>query len=439
MPAFDGERLWQRLQALPPTSGYCVAYSGGRDSHVLLHALASLRPRLSRPIRAIHIDHGLQPDSPSWARHCERVCRQLQIPLGVHEARVAAAAGASIEAAAREARYRIYEAQLSAGEALLLAHHQDDQAETLLLRLLRGAGVQGLTAMAPMRPLGAGLLLRPLIDESCEALAAYARAHALAWVEDPSNEDERFDRNFLRQRLLPELAGRWPGYAATLARTAGHAQEAQALLDELAAQDLAAAGSGGALRVSALAALSHSRRRNLIRYWIRQYGLQPPPAARLNAGLTALIDAGDDRQPQLAWGGCRIRRYRDLLLLDADAAPNVPTTRLSWDLRRPLSLPVGTLTAEPSLGEGMSADLADSPSLSVGFRGGGERCRLAGRIHNQALKKLLQEAGVPPWEREVLPLVYVGEQLAAVGDRWVCEGFQARAGEPGLILRWQRD
>lgn len=439
MSVFDSEWLRQRLQALPPASGYCVAYSGGRDSHVLLHALAALRPRLSRPLRALHVDHGLQPAAADWARHCEHVCRQLQIPLSVHKATVDTAVGVSPEAAAREARYRICIAELAPGEALLLAHHRDDQAETLLLRLFRGAGVHGLAAMRPVRPLGAGLLLRPLLDQPREALAAYAQAQALHWVEDPSNLDLRFDRNFLRRQLLPMLAERWPGYVAPVARTAAHAQEAQTLLDELAGQDLAAVAAGEGLRLSGVVALSDARRRNLIRYWLRQHGVQAPPTERLSAGITALLEAGADRQPQLVWGGNSIRRYRDLLLLATAADRGEPAESLLWDLRHPLSLPIGTLTAEPTVGGGLRADLIDAHDLSVRFRCGGERCRPAGRPRSQTLKKLLQEAGVPPWEREVLPLLYVGDEIAAVCDRWVCEGFQAGVGEAGLALRWQRD
>lgn len=432
----DPAALWQRLQRFPPPTGYCVAYSGGRDSHVLLHLMTALRDRLQVALRAVHINHRLQPAADDWATHCRDACRQLAVPLDVLTV-TCAVSDTSPEEAARAARYRAFERVVAPGEALLLAHHQEDQAETVLLRLLRGAGLHGVAAMPAARPLGRGRLLRPLLDVPAAAVAQYALAQALVWVEDPSNRDDRFDRNFLRRRVLPVLAQRWPGYAAPLTRAAEQAREAAASMDALADLDLArCAPTTDAIDVDALQTLPEARQRNLVRRWLRRQGLQPPGRARLQSGLRALTQAASDRAPRLEWNGLQLRRYRNRLLLQAVDMESVPEPQ-AWDLDRPLDLPDGRLLVEPVVGAGLRRELRGR-RVEVRFRAGGERCRPAGRGHSQRLKKLLQERGMPPWERHRLPLIYVDGDLAAVADLWVCEGFQARSGEPGLRPIWRR-
>ena len=439
MDGFDGEYLWRRLRSFPSAPRYWVAYSGGRDSHVLLHAMAGLRPRLGAELRAIHIDHGLQSAATAWAEHCRRVCAELAVPLVVERVAAAPAAGESPEAAARDARYRAFHALLGAGDCLLLAHHLDDQAETLLLRLLRGAGVHGLAAMPARRPLGRGWLLRPLLDVPRAAITAYAQRHGLAWVEDPSNDWADFDRNYLRRRVMPILAERWPGAARTFARAAAHSAEAVSLLDELAQGDLAACASGEGVDAAALRALTPERQRNLLRYWIRRHGLEPPPRERLLDGLRALLEAGEDRQPELRWPAGHVRRYRGRLLLERDAQVHQPTPiARAWDLRAPIDWAGGRLEAVVTQEGGLRTDLLGRDDITLRPRRGGERLRLPGRAHASVLKKLLQEHAVPPWERQRLPLLYVGERLAAVADLFVDAAFLAPPGEPGLRLVWRR-
>lgn len=427
------ERFWHELARQLSDAGYCVAYSGGRDSHVLLHLMASIRERLSVPLRAVHVNHGLQEQAPVWAEHCRQVCETLGIPLTVLEVRCELGSSASVEAAARDARYAAFEQELADGECLLLAHHQDDQAETVLLRLFRGAGVHGLAAMPPTRPLGRGRLLRPLLHVPVQAIAHHAQSHGLSWIEDPSNRDVRYDRNFLRYRMLPQMAERWPGYRATLVRAAAHAREAADLIDALAEMDLERCARGGGLDAEAMGSLSTVRQGNVLRLWLRRQGLQPPGEKRLRAGLQALLQARPDREPLLAWDGNRLRRYRGVLLLDSGLEPSALLTQ-AWDPVRPLQLPHGRLEAIPVVGEGLRA--LHRQRLEVRYRRGGERCRLAGQRHSQSLKKLLQEQGVPPWERGRLPLIHIDGELAAIADLWVCEGYQAQPGEPGLRLRY---
>lgn len=428
------EQFWQQFLQQQPGSGYCVAYSGGRDSHVLLHLMASLRERLVEPLRAVHVNHGLQEQAPAWAEHCRRVCAALNVPLTVLEVHCELGSGASVEEAARDARYRAFEEDLADDEWLLLAHHQDDQAETVLLRLLRGAGAHGLSAIPLTRSLGRGRLWRPLLGVAGEAIVEYAEREKLSWIEDPSNRDPRFDRNFLRYQLLPQLAERWPGYQAPLIRAAEHARETAELIDALAEMDLECCELDNGLDLDVLRGLTSARQRNVLRLWLRRQGLRPPSRQRLQSGLQALLQAEQDRAPLLEWGGNRLRRYRNRLLLECEMEAPVAAS-LEWDLAQALQLPGGRLEAHATVGEGLREEVCRQ-RVEVRFRRGGERCRVAGRQHSSSLKKLLQERGIPPWLRGRLPLIHVDGELAAVADLWVCESFQALPGEPGFRLRY---
>jgi tRNA(Ile)-lysidine synthase len=435
-PPFSPDVLAQRLAALDVTR-FRIAYSGGCDSHALLHALAQVRTRLP-PLQAVHVDHGLQPDSAAWARHCAAVCAGLQIPFLLLKVAAGAAAGESPEAAARRARYRALAELTERGDCLLTAHHQDDQAETLLLQLLRGGGPHGLAAMPEFTAFAAGWHCRPLLPYGREALRRYAGEHALRWIDDPSNADRGFDRNYLRHTVMPVLRKRWPAAAQVLARGAAHQAEAAQVLDELAALDLARCrGDRNTLHIPTLIALGEARQRNLLRHWLKTAGYPLPDTVRLAQVQGEVLHAAPDRAPTVEWPGVTVRRYRDRLY----ALPPRPAVDgalcLTWDMRSPLQLPDGTrLSALPVHGAGVKAVMCRENVISVRYRQGGETCRPGPRAANRPLKQLLQEAGVPPWERQVLPLIYVGERLAAVADYWVCAPCGAEGDEPGLRIAW---
>ncbi|WJW76593.1 tRNA lysidine(34) synthetase TilS [Thiohalobacter sp. IOR34] len=437
---FFPDELPARLQALcPEAGGFWVAFSGGLDSRVLLQALASVRERLPAAPGAVHVEHGLQPEAAAWAEDCRAFCASADIPFVHLQVDARAAAGESPEAAARSARYRALADWLPPGHALLTAHHQDDQAETLMLQLLRGAGPRGLAAMPARSPFARGWLLRPLLESGREDLRRYAATVGLRWIEDPSNRDRRYDRNLLRHEILPRLQQRWPATAAVLSRVAAHQAEAAGLLDELAALDAAAAAGAeaGTLSVAALRALRSPRRRNLLRYWLRGHGLPLPSSAVLarieRDGLVERADA----EPCIRWPGGEVRRYRDALHA-LEPLPPPEASEREWAAETPLALAGGLLHARPVSGRGLARRaLADGP-LRIRLRQGGERLRPAGRTHQRPLKHLLQEAGVPPWERARLPLLYRGDELLAVAGLWVAEGWQAAAGESGLWLEWSR-
>ncbi len=404
---------------------------------MLLHACATLRDR-GWGVSAIHVDHGLHADSPAWARHCQRVCAGLALACRVERVDVVGGPVHGLEEAARRARYACLARHIGSGEVLLTAHHQDDQAETLLLQLLRGAGAHGLAAMPALTAFAGGQHARPLLGVARAALAAYARAQQLAWIEDPSNRDVRRARNYVRLELLPVLRRRWPQANHGLARTARHMAEAAALLDELAAIDVQACGeSGGSLHIPRLLQLSPARRRNAIRAWIRARGLRVPSERVLAQIMARLAPAPRSASALVAWADGVVRRYRDQLVL-AQREAATPAYALRWDLATVLELPGQRLRAVAAVGEGLSRARLAQRSIVVRSRRGGEVCQLAGREHHTKLKKLLQASGVPPWERATLPLVYVDGTLAAIGDRWVCEPFRAHAGEAAWRLVLER-
>jgi tRNA(Ile)-lysidine synthase len=428
---------------LPPGVHLKVAYSGGLDSHVLLHALSVLRADHHFSLSAIHIDHGLQSASAEWGRHCARICTALDVQYVVKRVRVEGVAEEGLEAAARRVRYAALATALEPGDRLLTAHHCDDQEETVFLQLLRGAGVAGLAAMPAMTALGHAQIVRPLLGFSRAALHAYAQEHRLAWIEDPSNQALHLRRSFLRTEILPRLALHWPAHASMLARTAHHAAEAMGLLDEVAETDLAAcrhavAHSPHALSVNALLALSMPRQRNLLRYWLRRQGFLAPATAQLEEVLAHTHTAPRSQQARVCWPGTEVWRYRDLLVaMPAQHAPD-PALDVAWDLRAPLDLPgVGRLRIVPVRGQGLSCARLNGRSLHIRMRSGGETLKLPGREHHHVLKKLLQAEGVPPWLRACLPLFYVDQELAAVADRWVCAPYLAEDGEEGLKIVWE--
>lgn len=420
-----------------PHGEICVALSGGLDSTVLAHALA--RSGVG-PCRALHVNHQLQPAADDWARHCERLCARLAIPLAVLTVSVERGSSGP-EAAARRARYDAFAATLRANDVLLTAHHQDDQVETVLLHLLRGSGITGLGGIPRAGRVGQALLLRPFLDLPRATLLAYARREELDWIDDPSNADRQLDRNFIRHEVVPLLGSRWPGLRTTIGRSARLAGEAADLLEALAADDARGVQRRGRLRVSALASLGETRARLLVRRlcW-RELG-SAPPAAMLREGLAQLMAAPPDRAPLLAWPGGEIRRYRGALHLLKPQADDLPSGPLELAAQPGAALSLGAGLGRLRLARtrvgGISRAKLVSP-LTVRFRTGGERLRPAGQRHHRELKKLLQEHGVVPWMRERIPLLYCGGELAAVAHWWIADGFAARGGEPALAVRWEQ-
>jgi tRNA(Ile)-lysidine synthase len=437
--AFTPECLAGALARMPSMIAYRVALSGGADSVALLHALCQIRDALApAQISAIHVHHGLHPAADAWQRDCQRLCEELDVALQVRRVDGRAACGESPEAAARRARYDALSRIVGAGEAVCTAHHERDQAETLLLQLVRGAGPAGLASMPRVAPLGKGWLVRPLLDAGPAALRDYLRRHGIQWLEDPANVDQRFDRNYVRREILPHLEDRWPGAQRTLARAARHQADSANLAQALAEIDLAEARGSlpGTLSGAALEAMPPARARNLLRGWLSERGLPSASAVNLEAVLDQLLKARDDAMPLVSWPGAEVRRYRQLLYAQAPLPVHDPARVLVWNPGSALALAHGLLEASPAEGRGLSAQRCANALVEVRFRQGGERFQPAGRGHSAALKKLLQASAVPPWLRDRIPLIYVDDELAAVAGLWVGAGYEVSGTNPGWLVRW---
>lgn len=429
---FDSEILVERLTALTeaePVARWLVAFSGGIDSTVLLHALANAAASGGTAIIAIHVNHGLHADAGEWDEHCRKFAEELGVIYMSRRVTVDDDLRSGPEAAAREARYAMLQTLVEPGDCLLSAHHEEDQAETLLLNLMRGSGVAGLAGIGATQSFGAGRLLRPLLGISGEAIREYAERHELSWIDDPSNVDTRFDRNFLRQEVMPKLASRWPAVSARLKQSADLASEASALLKDLADIDLAAAGSAQRLDLSVVQALSTARQRNLLRQAVSLNGLPSPPATRLYQAIHELIPAREDAQPLVTWPGVELRRYRDhLYILPAmPDPPQEPAQALLPEESLDLGPGMGQLALQPLVEGGISPECAGD-GLWVRYRQGGEEIRPAGHERTHKLKKLLQQEGIVPWMRERLPLLYAGDTLVAVADLWIAAECTDKAG-----------
>ncbi len=421
-----------------------LGYSGGLDSQVLLHALVELIKQQPlnftlTQLHAVHINHGWSPHAPAWDHICQQTCQQLGVDYRAITVNAQPSLGESPEACAREARYQALASAIKQNDILLTAHQQDDQAETLLLQLLRGSGIKGLASMPQLTAFATGWHLRPLLNFSRADLLEYANQHGLKWIEDESNTNTRYTRNYLRHTILPELKQRWPQVNATIARTAEHCAEASQLLDELAQADLIKVQSTPhSLSCSALLTLSIERQKNVLRYWLRQLNIALPSTIQLQHILQDILTSKQDACPKVAWQSNAIRRYQDnLYITHPFHSPDANTVYL-WDLIKPLTIPsIGAFTASLTPKGDICADIIQKGQLSIQFRQTGERCHPAGRQGSHPLKKLFQEWKIPPWQRDRIPLLYCNNELVAVIGYCVCTGFNAHPDTSGWRIQIQ--
>lgn len=398
----------EHLECLQHFSALKVGFSGGLDSTVLLHALLQHQSELPI-IKALHINHGLSKNALQWQLHCEAWCALHQVEFSAQS--VSLERNSNIEEAARNARYRAFSSHLLENEAIVLAHHQDDQAETLLLQLLRGTGVDGLAGMSFTTPLGNNTIVRPLLMYSRKQLEEYALAHALSWIHDESNEDISYSRNYLRHNIFPLLQKKWPRAVENCARTAMHCQEAQSNLEALAQSDLRLnEASKSILSLKILQELPYQRAVNCLRFWFKKNQVRSPTTKIVETIFNEVLFAKPDANPLVQWGGVSLRRYQDSLYLIKGQDETLPETTKWHNFPAPFVL---NGFGEISLTEVESKLVVPEGSLvEVRFREGGE----VFYWHNQhkELKKLFQEWDIPPWFRNRIPLLYVNNQLVAV-------------------------
>jgi len=434
-------QLEQFVAQQPQIESWLVAYSGGLDSTLLLHAMAKLDVKLE----AVHVHHGLSEHADDWQQHCRAVCVSLGVTLHCQSVAVVSA-GRGLEDAAREARYAVFEQLLRPDQGLLLAHHSDDQAETLLLRLMRGSGTRGLSAMVSSRKLGQGHLYRPLLSFDRAQLLTQARSWQLAWIEDDSNNSSEFDRNFLRLKVFPELKQRWPQLTRRWARSADWCRQADGLVNEVAAEDLTRTQPrverlGHSVELSSLETLSRYRRGNLLRHWFERLEVPLPDQAQLDAVEQQFMHLRADGAAQVQWGGVVLRHFKSRLYclpkdwLD-EVANNGPMDASlplieSWR-GAPLRWGGGLMYLEAVQQGGFQMPV---DGFSVTLRRPGERCHPSWRNRSQTLKKLLQESQLEPWLRDQMPCLRSGDELVAAADLWHCHGWQA-GDRNGYLLRW---
>jgi len=435
-----------------------VALSGGVDSAVLLHLLVPLASQMQLPLSAVHVNHSISPNADKWGEFCRNLCQSRNIPLEIARVKVTREPGTSLEAAAREERYRIFRNLQT--DYVVLAQHLDDQAETLLLQLLRGAGVKGLSAMPVVRTVRKEMdekastnsvpalerkpkLLRPLLDVSRREIEDYAREHTLQWITDESNDEVSFDRNFLRHALFPLLGKRFPAYRTTFLRASRHMAEASALLDELAEVDSAQCAVPGKLHVEDLRKLSFPRARNLLRYTLAQHAVILPSTVKLEEILRQLLSSRPDTKLHVVFGNTEIRCFRDQVHIRkaqtiVQAIPEAPW-HLVWQGEEQLPIPElgGTLRFARRRGVGISLQKINEQPVTIRLRQGGERLRTDCNRPRRSLKNLLREASLPPWQRQRLPLIFSREQLVCGPGIGVDCDWQAADDEQGLVVEWQ--
>jgi len=430
---------------------FYVAYSGGVDSHVLLHCCASMA-RLKNKLTAVYVHHGLQVEAETWAGHCEETAKELGVEFLTLRVNADAGPGESPEEAARNARYAALKSLMAAGDVLLLAQHREDQLETVLLQLFRGSGLRGLSGMPERQAFGPGVMLRPLLNTSKQAICDYAATHQLSWVEDPSNQSNDYDRNFLRNAVVPLLKQRWTAIDKTVARSAKHCADAQVLVEEVADELFSAAFNPAdqTLCISRLVEHQLHPQQLILRHWFRHLGLKMPAQAKVERILNEVVAAAGHRDPVLSGQGYSIRRYRDKLYCLANmSGTDLQLSKGSQavqDAQQDLVWPNGqtsikiarnqVLSCEPA-SKGILREQWQKAKIELRFRRGGEKISLPGRQGHHSLKNLFQEAGIPPWERDAIPLIYLDGMLAAVGDLWISAQFYCEKTQGCISFRLQ--
>ena len=419
------------LEKLAHYDNIFIAYSGGIDSHCLLH-LISTHPSIKQKTTAVYVHHGLSAHADDWQQHCQSICQEYGIQFIACTISTAPASGDSIEAWAREQRHEQFVQLLRSGDVLLTGHHADDQAETLLLQLIRGAGVEGLAAMPISRKLGEGHLYRPLLSFLKSSSEEYAAKHKLKWVDDESNAQEDFDRNYIRHSIMPKLLSRWPSVTTTLSRSALHCAESAQLNEALAKIDyeLCYDSSTQTIIIKELLGLSVERQKNVLRYWIKQTGFTTPSTKNLTRILTEVVPAAEDAEPLVEWQAISVRRFQGKLHLSSKQSV-VLEKEYAWDIGTDFPLAGKTLRLVPGGKLDKSRLLK---TVSIRFRQGGEKIHPQGDTHTRTIKSLFQAWQIPPWQRDVIPFIYHDDKLVAIANYCVANDY---AVDDGWKIVWE--
>ncbi len=429
--------LFSSLENQEFSGSFYIAYSGGVDSHVLLHIMHSLKKKLSIEVRAVHVNHSLHESSDIWSEHCQKTCNELGVDCSVLRIEEPCPAGESVESWARKCRYDLIISEMEEDAVLLTAHHQDDQAETLLLQMIRGAGPSGLSSMPVVKKKGAIWLLRPFLNHTRAVLKEYAEEHNLIWIEDDSNHSSRYDRNYLRKEIFPHLSQRWPGIVKTLSRVASHQAEVSTQLAEHGKNDLSyCSDDGHNIIVKKLLEFNYARRSNVLRCWLTSNDIAIPDEVTIKRIQLEMLEGTADKQLTLEWAGHEIHAYKDNLYIISrviDAGLNQP---VFWDLNKTLARNSGTLSAVLKKGPGIRQDAITENTLEVRQRCGGEKIQLHNKTHRQSIKKLFQEREVPPFIRKRIPFLYLNDDLIAVAGLFINKDIISGDEEVSWQINW---
>lgn len=423
------------IDQAPASSTILVAYSGGVDSHVLLHVCSGLKGVYpNKNIKAVYIDHGLHKDSPQWRDHCEAIASSLGIEFLSEKVHAANINGDGPEQAARNARYAALALLVNSGTLLLTAQHQDDQAETLMLQLLRGAGAKGLASMPTLAAFGKGCIGRPFLSISQQEVMDYAMVNKLCWIDDPSNLDTSLDRNYLRQQVIPLIKKRWPAFAKTTSRTASHCAEATDILSSYGSTFLS--GRPDEISLELFQQVKPNVCRLILREWMLLNDTRLPSEKVLNQ-ILVLATKKIGSSGLVEWSDYQVRLFNQRFFLFKKALDMPATTPTIWpNTELTLRTSIGLLKRTPVLGFGLSRKTWMSSEVSVRYRTGGEKIRIAKGVGHRPVKKLLSERKIFPWQRQHIPLIYFGERLVAVANLWVADEFSVNKEELGFELEW---
>lgn len=417
---------------------FLLAFSGGVDSIVLLDLLTNL-VKESDQLRVIHINHNLNEYSDDWAQFSSEVCVKYDLPL-INASVKPKRQGKGLEADARALRYQSFREIIQDNEYLLTGHHQDDQMETLLYRIFRGTGIDGLRAIRRKTKFGKGFLYRPMLNVSRDKIEEYARLKNLKWICDSSNNDSSYDRNYLRKDIIPLIKKRWPSVEKKVSRLAVIAEQNQSLLNELAIEDIGKIKNYSHLDVETLSGKSYPRIINIFRFMINKNNMGVPSMQVLNEGIKTLMHSKSE-SPSMTWNDYSIRRYKHRLyfLNSSLNSPNNLLAEISWDIKKTINLGenLGSIQARFLTGDGISLNKCPK-SLAIKYRKGGEEIKPSGHKITKSLKNLFQENNVLPWVRDKIPLIYVDQELISVGDLWFNQDYKANNNEDGFLVTWDK-
>ena len=413
-----------------------IACSGGMDSSVLLHLIFSNKVKIEQALEVVYVNHGLQDESAEWGDFCRSQCDSYDLPFTQLNINETVPKGESVEAWAREKRYELIAQVMNKGDLLFTAHHQDDQVETFFLQALRGAGPRGLASMPLFKEFANAIHVRPLLNYCRRELLAYAKANSLTWKEDLSNADTKYDRNYLRNNIIPTFEKRWPAYRETISRLVNHQQDCASLMNEVGLEDLKLVMHENKLSLENLRSLSVTRQKNIVFTWLQELQLETPASKHINQIFSGLINSTSDNASCVNWKNVEVRKYRAFLYASKKVDKGFDRVDYAWDLARPLEIMDETLIAKSEIGSGLSKEKIDNASISVQYRHGGEKIQPNNNVHTKTVKQLFQERGVLPWVRDRFPLVYVNDTLAAIPGVCVDINYSAELDEPSWQIVW---